>query len=52
VDLSDIALDEDWLRELATDMFPEDGRLDVYGFGEDEPSPTTTSNACSRSSRI
>jgi hypothetical protein len=27
--------DEDWLRELATDMFPEDGRLHVYGFGED-----------------
>lgn len=25
--------DEDWLRELAIDMFPEDGRLRVYGLG-------------------
>lgn len=27
--------DEDWLRELAIDMFPEDGCLWVYGVGED-----------------
>ena len=26
---------EDWLRELSIDMFPEDGRLYVYGVGED-----------------
>jgi hypothetical protein len=25
--------DEGWLRELAIDMFPEDGRLRVYGLG-------------------
>jgi hypothetical protein len=27
--------DEDWLQELAIDMFPEDGHLHVYGLGED-----------------
>ena len=27
--------DEDWLHELSTDMFPEDGCLRVYGVGED-----------------
>jgi hypothetical protein len=26
---------EDWLHELSIDMFPEDGRLWVYGVGED-----------------
>ena len=28
--------DEDWLHELSIDMFPEDGRLWVYGLGEDD----------------
>jgi hypothetical protein len=27
--------DEDWLHDLAIDMFPEDGCLHVYGLGED-----------------
>ena len=27
--------DEDWLFDLASDMFPEDGCLWVYGVGED-----------------
>ena len=27
--------DEDWLHELSIDMFPEDGFLWIYGFGED-----------------
>ena len=27
--------DQDWLFELSTDMFPEDGCLWVYGVGED-----------------
>ena len=27
--------DEDWLHELSIDMFAEDGRLWVYGVGED-----------------
>lgn len=27
--------DEDWLHDLAIDMFPEDGCLRVHGFGED-----------------
>src|SRR6516165_8254187 len=27
--------DEDWLHQLSIDMFPEDGCLWVYGFGED-----------------
>ena len=27
--------DEDWLHELSIDMFPEDGRLWLYGVGED-----------------
>ncbi len=27
--------DEDWLFELSTDMFPEDGCLWVYGVSED-----------------
>jgi hypothetical protein len=27
--------DEDWLYDLSIDMFPEDGRLHVYGIGED-----------------
>jgi hypothetical protein len=27
--------DEDWLRELSIDRFPEDGCLWVYGVGED-----------------
>jgi hypothetical protein len=27
--------DEDWLYDLSTDMFPEDGCLWVYGVGED-----------------
>lgn len=27
--------DEDWLFELSSDMFPEDGWLWVYGVGED-----------------
>jgi hypothetical protein len=26
---------ENWLYELSIEMFPEDGRLYVYGFGED-----------------
>lgn len=26
---------EDWLQELSIDMFPEDGRLYVYGRGDD-----------------
>ena len=26
--------DEDWLHELSIDMFPEDGRLWIYGLGE------------------
>ena len=30
-----LAEDEDWLHELSIDMFPEDGRLWVYGVGED-----------------
>ena len=27
--------DEEWLWDLSTDMFPEDGCLRVYGVGED-----------------
>ena len=27
--------DEDWLHELSIDLCPEDGRLWVYGVGED-----------------
>ncbi len=27
--------DEDWLHDLSISMFPEDGCLHVYGFGED-----------------
>ena len=27
--------DEEWLHELSIDMFPEDGRLSVYGVGDD-----------------
>jgi hypothetical protein len=27
--------DEDWLHDLSIDMFPEDGRLHVYGVGDD-----------------
>jgi hypothetical protein len=27
--------DEDWLQELSIDMEPEDGRLHIYGVGED-----------------
>ena len=27
--------DEDWLYDLSTDIFPEDGCLWVYGVGED-----------------
>jgi hypothetical protein len=27
--------DENWLHDLSIDMFPEDGRLHVYGVGED-----------------
>jgi len=27
--------DEDWLQELSIDMEPEDGRLHVYGVGDD-----------------
>ena len=27
--------DEDWLHEISIDMEPEDGRLHVYGVGED-----------------
>lgn len=27
--------DEEWLHELSIDMFPEDGRLRVYGVNED-----------------
>ena len=30
-----LGVDEDWLHELSIDMFPEDGRLYVYGVGED-----------------
>jgi hypothetical protein len=26
---------KDWLHELSIDMFPQDGRLQVYGIGED-----------------
>ena len=26
--------DEDWLHELSIDMFPEDGRLWIFGLGE------------------
>jgi len=44
--------DEDWLFDLASDMFPEDGCLCVYGVGEVAcpPSHVTASNTCSRSS--
>jgi hypothetical protein len=43
--------DEDWLHELSTDMFPEDGCLWVYGVGETAfpPSPKTASRTCARS---
>jgi hypothetical protein len=27
--------DEDWLHDLSINMFPEDGRLHVYGVGDD-----------------
>jgi hypothetical protein len=27
--------DEDWLRELSIDVFPEHGRMHVYGLGEE-----------------
>jgi hypothetical protein len=27
--------DQDWLDELSIDMDPEDGRLTIYGIGED-----------------
>ena len=27
--------DEEWLHDLSIGMFPEDGRLYVYGLGED-----------------
>ena len=27
--------DEDWLHDLSIDMVPEDGRLYVYGLGDD-----------------
>ena len=39
--------DEDWLFELAGDMFPEDGCLWVHGVGENgvPPSPKMASNA-------
>ena len=33
--------DEDWLHELSIDMFPEDGRLWVYGVAEDGVSAFT-----------
>ena len=33
--------DEDWLYDLSTDMFPEDGCLWVYGVGEDGVPPFT-----------
>jgi hypothetical protein len=33
--------DEDWLFDLASDMFPEDGCLWVYGVGEDGVSALT-----------
>ena len=44
--------DEDWLFELSTDMFPEDGCLWVYGVGEDgaPPSPRTALRTYARSS--
>ena len=32
--------DEDWLHELSTDMFPEDGCLWVYGVGETTSPPS------------
>ena len=36
VDIVRLAVtDEDWLHELSIDMFPEDGRLRVYGVGDD-----------------
>lgn len=28
--------DQDWLHDLSIDMFPEDGRLSVYGLGEED----------------
>jgi hypothetical protein len=44
--------DEDWLHELSIDMFPEHGRLWVYGVGEDVVTafPKTASRVCVRSS--
>jgi hypothetical protein len=30
-----LSVDEDWLSDIAIDMDPEDGRLWVYGIGED-----------------
>jgi hypothetical protein len=43
--------DEDWLHELSIDMFPEDGRLWVYGVGEDGVTAFTEdgSRTCVRS---
>ena len=42
--------DEDGLFELSIDMFPEDGRLWIYGVGEDgvTASPKTASRTCLR----
>ena len=44
--------DEDWLHELSIDMFPEDGRLWLYGVGEDGVTAFTVdaSRTCVRSS--
>ena len=47
--------DEDWLHELSIGRFPEDGRLWVYGVGEDgvtafTEDSITASRICVRSS--
>ena len=45
--------DEDWLFELSTDMFPEDGCLWVYGVAArtaSPPSPKMGLRTCARSS--
>ena len=42
--------DKDWLHELSIHIFPEDGRLWVFGLGEEgrPPSPRTASRICVR----
>jgi hypothetical protein len=42
---------EDWLQQLSTDMFPEHGRVYVYGIDEDgSPSSPKTGSSGSRTS--